>query len=160
MTISEKDRGAAALVRRMLESGGVKVGVLEQDAAREHTDEDGEDSGITIGELAAIHEFGLGVPRRSFLADWVTENQSEIVKLSVRGGRALVLGKMTIEQLLEQLGQWSVGSIQERMSNNIPPPLAPETIAAKGSSVALIDTGQLRSSITYQVDMKAAAGAL
>ncbi len=38
-------------------------------------------------------------------------------------------------------------AIKLKITSNIPPPLAPETIARKGSSVALIDTGLLRSQI-------------
>ena len=41
---------------------------------------------------------------------------------------------------------------EAKIASNIPPALAPETIERKGSSVALIDTGQLRSSITWQVE--------
>jgi hypothetical protein len=150
--ISDTDRGMADLLLQML-SQGLTIGII--DGGAEHQGRDGQGSGITVGELAAIHEFGLGVPRRSFLADWFDENKQEIENFVVRGGRAIVRGKLTAEQFMDQFGQWAVGSIQERMSNNIPPPLAPETIARKGSSVALIDTGQLRSSISYKVDSSA-----
>jgi len=109
---------------------------------------------LTIGEIAAIHEFGLGsCPRRSFLAGWVDENGDKIRQVVKAGAAALVSGKLSSPlQFLNQVGGWSVGQIQQRMAANIPPPLAPETIKRKGSSVALIDTGQLRSSITYRID--------
>jgi hypothetical protein len=152
ITISDRDRGMADLLYRML-SQGVTIGVI--DGGKEHQGKDGKGSGITLGELGAIHEFGLGVPRRSFLADWVDENKAEIENFVVRGGRAIVRGKLSAEQFMDQFGQWAVGSIQTRISNNIPPPLAPETIARKGSSVALIDTEQLRSSISYKIDPSA-----
>lgn len=153
MRISDRDRGAAERIRLLLESGALRIGVLENEAAKPHAPEEGEpDRGITIGELAAIHEFGLGVPRRSFLADWVDERRAEIENVIIRGGRSVALGKTSVRQTLEQIGQWAVGSIQSRIADNIPPPLAPSTIARKGSSVALIHTGQLRSSITYEVD--------
>jgi hypothetical protein len=110
-------------------------------------------SELTVGEIAAIHEFGLGTaPRRSFLADWADEKRDEINAIAVKAGRAVARGTLTGEDALEQIGAWAVGSIQERMASNIPPPLAPATIKRKGSSVALIDTGQLRSSISYRVD--------
>lgn len=153
MRISDRDRGAAARLQALLESGALRVGVLEKDAAEPYEPREGEpDPGITIGELATIHEFGLGVPERSFLRAWVDERRAEIENVVIRGGRAVALGKMPVRTALEQIGQWAVGSIQTRMAQNIPPPLAPSTIARKGSSVALIDTGQLRSSITYEVD--------
>lgn len=109
---------------------------------------------LTIGEIAAIHEFGLGTaPRRSFLADWAEENRDKIARVVIKGGQALAARRFSSPiQFLEQLGAWSVGQVQKRMASNIPPPLSPSTIKRKGSSVALIDTGQLRSSISYRVD--------
>ena len=59
--------------------------------------------------------------------------------------------ELTPEQLADLLGQKYVGQIQARISAGIPPPLAESTIARKGSSVPLIDTGQLRSAVTYEV---------
>jgi hypothetical protein len=46
-----------------------------------------------------------------------------------------------------------VGVIKQRIANGIAPPNSPYTIARKGSSKPLIDTGQLRNSITYQVEI-------
>jgi hypothetical protein len=148
MTISDRDLGARDLIVRMLEQGAMRVGVSEASGAQPH----GEDGKITVGEIATIHEFGLGVPRRSFLSDWFDERRAELENMIVRAGRAVVLNKLTVPEALEQLGLWCVGSIQTRIAENIPPPLAPETIARKGSSVALIDKGQLRASITHEVN--------
>lgn len=154
LKITVKDHGAIAMLSRLLEGGALKVGVLAEDAAEQHEDADGEPSGLTVGEIAEIHEFGLGsVPRRSFLAGWADENADQIKTVITRGGQALARGKLgSIDQLLEQIGVWAVGSIQARIATNIPPPLSPITIQRKGSSVALIDSGQLRSSISYKVD--------
>jgi hypothetical protein len=152
LTITVKDHGAIAMLSRLLEGGALKVGVLAEDAAEQHEDEDGEPSGLTVGEIAEIHEFGLGsVPRRSFLAGWADEEADKIKTVITRGGQALARGKLSsIDQLLEQIGTWAVGSIQARMATSIPPPNAPLTIKRKGSSVTLIDTGQLRASISYE----------
>jgi hypothetical protein len=154
LTITVKDNGAIAMLSRLLENGALSVGVLAEDAAEQHENEDGEPSGLTVGEIAEIHEFGLGsAPRRSFLAGWADQNADQIKTVVIRGGQALARGKIaSIDQLLEQIGVWAVGSIQARMATSIPPPNAPATIKRKGSSVALIDTGQLRSSISYRVD--------
>lgn len=149
--IRDKDKGATAMLARLLAHGALSVGVLGAEAGAAHADS----VGLTVGEIAEIHEFGLGTaPRRSFLADWADEKRSEIQQVVIKGGAALVRGKSITSpgQLLNQIGQWAVGSIQARMATNIPPPLAPETIKRKGSSVSLIDTGQLRSSVTYRVD--------
>jgi hypothetical protein len=65
--------------------------------------------------------------------------------------RTVIEGKRTSDQVLEILGQRAVGQIQERIASGIAPANAPSTVAKKGSSTPLIDTGVLRSSITYQV---------
>jgi hypothetical protein len=162
--IRDTDKGAAKMLARLLKNGALSVGVLAEQAGQTHEAKESVDrikdifkepgATLTIGEIAEIHEFGLGTaPRRSFLAGWVDENQNEIREVVNKGASALVSGKLAGPlQFLNQLGAWAVGSIQKRMTENIPPPLAPETIRRKGSSVALIDTGQLRSSITYRVD--------
>jgi len=152
--ITDKDRGAAEMIARMIAHGALSFGVLGAEGDQPAEQHNGGKSTITVSEVAAIHEFGLGsAPRRSFLADWADEKKAEIQNVVMRGGAALARGRISSpKQLLEQIGQWAVGSIQARMATNIPPPLAPATIKRKGSSVALIDTGQLRSSITYRVD--------
>lgn len=179
--VTDTDKGARKLLQRLLKNGALSVGVLAEDAGKTHEaketvdkikdvfkgfDSDGKASGkavaLTIGEIAEIHEFGLGsCPRRSFLAGWVDEKQDEIKRVVDAGAQALVSGRLDSPlQFLNQVGAWAVGSIQRRMSENIPPPLAPATIKRKGSSVALIDTGQLRSSISYRVDaVETATGA-
>src|SRR5262245_20440620 len=73
MRISDKDRGAAARITALLDQGVLKVGILEAEAAEEHEDADG----ATVGEIAEIHEFGLGVPQRSFLRGWVDEDKAQ-----------------------------------------------------------------------------------
>lgn len=153
--ISDTDRGAKRLAK-LLADGALSVGVLGGDASKAH-----EDSDLTVGEIAEIHEFGLGTaPRRSFLADWVDEKKDEISEVIVKGSRALARGKVpSMPALLEQIGGWAVGSIQERISNGIEPPNAPATIQRKGSSVPLIDKGQLRASISYRVEPAGKAGA-
>lgn len=152
VSVTDKDKGAAELIKRFLvEIKRVTVGI--------HSDAPGAyENGETVLNIGAIHEFGLGVPRRSFIADWFDQTQPQIRAKIKALAVAYARGKVTLDQGLNQLGQWAVGSIQERISSNIPPPLAPSTVARKGSSVALIDTGVLRSSITYKIDGKAGTG--
>ncbi len=117
-----------------------------------HGDAGGGYETISVLELAAIHEFGLGnSPERSFIRAWVEENKDEIQQMIARMGEAIQAGKLAEGQALEQLGLWAQGNIQARISQGIPPPNAPSTAAAKDSSTPLVDTGQLKSSITYKV---------
>lgn len=121
---------------------------------------EGDNSGMTVADLAAIHEFGLGVPERSFIRSYFDANEDRIrqmlVKLvEVRIKKAVATGKPITDaerrQILDQIGLKIVGEIQARISSKeIVQDLKPATIDRKGSDVALIDTGQLRASITHE----------
>ena len=93
-------------------------------------------------EAAQMHLVGL-------------EADAETAKIEqvIRGlTKRIIEGKLTREQALEQFGAWAAGQVQAFISaGRVVPPLDPTTIARKGSSIPLIDTGQLRQSITYEV---------
>ncbi len=165
VTVKDDATKLNRLLARLLNKGALSVGILSEAAAKTHEAKEGSIDRIkdifkapadllTIGELAAIHEFGLGsVPQRSFLQGWADENKEQIKTVVRKGAQALVSKRLDSPlQFLNQVGSWAVGQIQVRMAANIPPPLSPITIKRKGSSVALIDTGQLRSSISFRVD--------
>ena len=149
--IVDKDKGYKALVKRVYGMGKptVSVGILEAEGAQEAAG-----SNITIAELAAIHEFGLGVPERSFLRAWFDQNEDRARSFVTELLKAVVKGKYSKEQALELLGTKLQAEIQARISAGIDPANAPSTIARKGSATPLIDTGQLRSSMSYKVGSK------
>lgn len=121
----------------------VKVGVQGTEANRPH-------GKVTVVDIAAIHEFGLGnVPVRSWLRGWYDAHEAEGMEKLRSGYRKVIAGELTVEVLGHALGVWAVASIQERISAGITPALKPATIEAKESSTPLIDTGLLRSSVTY-----------
>jgi hypothetical protein len=108
----------------------------------------------TIGEIAERHEFGLGVPQRSFIRAWYNENQSKILDDIRKLTKAALDGKMPAKRAFELLGARFQGDIQKRMSAGIAPANAPATVKRKGSSTPLIDTGQLRSAISWRLVTK------
>lgn len=155
------DRGWEAIKARVQSlrgaAGVVSVGVQGAQAAANH-----QGTHLTVAQLATIHEFGkkikhpkLGrttvIPERSFLRATVDQHREAIARRQVLLSQGFVLGKFELKQALELLGQYAVGLIKQRIALGIPPPNRPWTIARKGSSTPLIDTGQLRNSITYQV---------
>lgn len=144
-------KGVGAAVRALLarmksidESPGTFVGILSEGKAKQPHP---KAEGLTMAQLGAIHEFGLGVPERSFLRSFRDQRADDIGKVFL----LLVQRRGVSQAVWELLGQWCVGEIQKRIAAGTPPPNAPSTIARKGSSTPLIDTGQLRSSITYAV---------
>jgi len=149
--VTDTDRGAKDVLERMRKLASTKafltVGIHEGDGAKPHSSE------ATIAEIGSFHEFGLGVPRRSFIADWSDENRERHESQLVVMAEAVAKGKVpSMAQAFERLGNLYVAEIQKRIADRIEPPLSPITIQRKGSSVPLIDTGQLRSSITYVVN--------
>jgi hypothetical protein len=106
---------------------------------------------LTVLDIATWNEFGAGnVPQRSFLRAYFDEEAPKNSKLALSLMQSCINGKRTPGQVLNLLGVKFVGEIQRRMARGIPPPNAAVTIRRKHSSKPLIDTGQLRSSITYR----------
>ena len=135
------------------------------------------DNPVTLGEVAIANEYGVGVaggatdfgdeifggqrqgagskhfiPERSFIrstvdahakGDWARE--SEALK------KAVVQDGLTVDVALKRMGLLIKAAIQAKIRSNVPPPNAPSTIARKGSSKTLINTGQLLNSIDYEV---------
>jgi len=150
LSVQDKDQGYKALLVRAqdLKRSQIAVGITEAVGSKQH----GKDGLTTILDIATFHEFGTGtIPERSFLRAWFDENEEQAKVWVERVTKLIFQGKLTQARGLALLGLKFVGEIQERMALGIPPPLALETVWRKGSSTPLIDTGQLRSSITYVV---------
>lgn len=109
--------------------------------------------GETNADIASKHEFGVPgrIPKRSFIGGWFDENKQDNAVFAKKLARERLLGRSNINRSLQLMGARSVGGIQKRMSRGIGPANSPSTIARKGSSKPLIDTGFLRSSIAYRV---------
>jgi hypothetical protein len=118
----------------------IRAGILEHEGSASHKDSD-----MSVAALGMIHEFGLGVPERSFIRAWYDVRQPQIkqalltafaagVPPAVAAGRAAL-------KLESMIKEW----INEKVNLT---PNAPATIARKGSDVPLVDTSVLRSAIT------------
>jgi hypothetical protein len=141
MSVTEKRRAPAPLPKGQLE---ITVGVHSDDANHTH----GSGEGLTIGDIATFHEFGTQVtPQRSFIRGWFDERQEFIARTLRTQFQAVVEGKRPVEQAAERVALAFEGDVKQRILENIPPPLAPATIKRKGSSLALVDRGQLRAAI-------------
>ena len=129
----------------------VRVGVLaDKGGSAGHGD-----SGMTVLQVATIHEFGApaaGIPERSFIRRAATDKEPEVAKMSARAARDVVEGRKTSERALDVLGTWFSAEVKKTITEqDIPPPLQSSTIERKGSSKPLVDTGQLVQSITHEV---------
>ena len=133
-------------------TGKVSIGVFG--GAHSITSKSGGKRSITMPDLAAIHEYGSqsrNIPERSFLRASIQLNRSKYGKFLVSEVKSLLLGRTTTLKIKQILGMQAAADVQMFMVNGKFAPLKAKTIKRKGSSKPLIDTGQLRQSITYRV---------
>lgn len=114
------------------------------------------DGKISLADLALIQEIGTEdghVPAREPLRRTFEEHegQAEVSRVCERLGRQLVAEKLEVERALEILGDYGANMVKRRIKMGLPPPNAPSTVAAKGSSAPLIDTGYLVNGVTWAV---------
>lgn len=117
---------------------------------------------IPMAMIAAIHEFGkpeIGIPERSFLRGGIQRGRPRFSRLNAANLRCVVLGSKSVDESLEQLGVVAAGEVKREFTAGTFEPNKPATIARKGSSRPLIDTGSLRQSITYVLEGKQSAKA-
>lgn len=56
----------------------VTIGIHEAEGSQPKLGYDGKDSGATLAQVAAAHEFGAGVPTRSWLRTWFDQNRAQL----------------------------------------------------------------------------------
>jgi hypothetical protein len=110
--------------------------------------------GQTVATVGARHEYGVGVPRRSFLRVPFTTKKDDLAQaIATQFADVFERGK-SAEQALGIIGTIAVniskGAFTSRGYGEWPD-ITQATKDAKGSSQVLIDTGTLRNSITYVV---------
>jgi hypothetical protein len=142
-----KDRGKDAMVKAAREMYGkpyVAVGIMGT--------EQREDGKIKNWELGTIHEFGTEkIPARSFLRSTYKEHLSEMRAIIKKLHHKVLHEKMKKGDALALIGEKFTALVKAKITAHIPPPNEPATIARKGSSTPLVDTGQLLNSIRYEV---------
>lgn len=113
--------------------------------------------------IAGVHEFGMTIrqekgniviPERSFLRSTFDEQNKKWFQFVKKRIPSLLDGRISARQLCELLGTKMVADIQKKIKDIDDPPNATSTIAQKGSSSPLIDTGGLRMRVTYKVVSK------
>nr|DAX75119.1 MAG TPA: virion morphogenesis protein [Caudoviricetes sp.] len=167
MTVDDKSKVPEILANlRELESYQVAVGILSK-------------SGGEMLMIANVHEFGCSIPvtdkMRGFLAynyNVHLKRDTKVIKIPERSfvrtsydnksdmiykkGEDLVAevvkGNMSARAFYELLGQTCADTIRDYMINEVNSPANSElTIANKGSSNPLVDSGHLAAAVTYEI---------
>jgi hypothetical protein len=107
--------------------------------------------GTSVPMVAAINEFGApsrGQPPRPFFRRMISAKSQEwpgaIANL-------LKANNYDVKTTLNQAGEAIAGQLRQSIADLVEPPLAPSTIARKGSAKPLIETGVLLASIDHEV---------
>ena len=115
--------------------------------------------GISNAELLFIHTNGSpasGIPARPTIQPAV-QNPEVRTRIQNMFGQAMTMALMGnvsgAEMTYNRIGQLGANEAK-KMFGAVGPPLKPSTVAAKGSSATLIDTGALRNAITFVVRSK------
>lgn len=166
MTVEDRSRVDEVVeILEELDSMYVVVGVLSK-------------SGGELIKIAAVQEFGatipvtdkmrgffayrfginlkastteIKIPERSYIRSSFDDNETKLMELGDMLSGVLD-GDMSPRNFYEALGQTCVGTIQDYMINEVKsPPNSGLTIANKGSSNPLVDTGRLVGSIDYEI---------
>lgn len=111
-------------------------------------------TGSTNVDKAIWNEFGTsrGIPERPFMRNSMRNNLSKYMNALKSSATSIMNGRSTTRQNLMKLGVLAASDIQDEIKSLKSPPNAPSTIKAKGSSNPLIDTGEMRQSVTWKID--------
>lgn len=122
-----------------------------------------KESGESIVDIAHWNNDGVKdksgtkwhIPPRDFMdvADMLTEDEmfkyNDIIQDAISNK-----GLLVVDKALNKVGDLTADNVREAIDLQIYKPLAPSTVRLKGSSVILIETGQLYEDATSKIKMK------
>ena len=115
------------------------------------------DGGINMATLLAIHVLGApsrGIPQRDPLRPPLIANAQRYSDLLALGLKNALSDGTDPKLVYEKIGIVATNDVYDYFVTGNFKPLSEKTIKAKGSSKPLIDTEELRGSITYEVRQK------
>lgn len=145
MSVIRSDSGLWKKLSRGAFGGSVLVGIQEGSGSEDET---------TLAQIAQwLHDGTSTIPPRPFLSATLDGRLSEVQAIVRRVARAVLDGKLEADQGLALLGQWGRDRVIQQIVNRSFEKNADSTIEKKGSDMPLVDTGQLKSTISYVVQM-------
>ena len=140
--VTDKDLGLQRFIAQLQVAKRVEVviGLQEGDT----------NGGQSIAEYGAYNEYGTGdIPERSFMRTSFDENNRRISQDIATQYDLVKQGKKTVYAALGMVGLRHEADIKTKIGSNIQPANSPITIARKGSSRTLIDTGAMLAAVRY-----------
>lgn len=159
--LKELKKRAQAIARKK-----VAIGFPKGKLNAPHYEPKGNEPGPSIIDVAIWNNFGLGVPRRDFMTP-ATQKWEPFCEETVESLKEdIISGKINIDDVLGTLGQKGASLIANAIEELKDPPNAPVTIhgglvrtksgemieiKGKGSANPLIDSGDMRRAVTYEI---------
>jgi hypothetical protein len=169
--VVDTDMGLKGILKEMekLKSMCVKVGVTEDVGSNKgmhkarKVGKNGKETkrrvkvensdGPTIAQYASWNELGAAdgrIPSRPFIRGFADGKRELVAKTMERLGGLVTGDELDADTAIRRLGEFGQSGVKSYIRNGAFAPNAESTIAKKGSSKPLIDTGALRNSIRYQ----------
>lgn len=103
--------------------------------------------GMSVPMVASLNEFGTyNIPPRPFFRNAINKNSDKWGKIFLQG-----MQKQGARNAFGLLGERIRKDIVQSINDTNEPPNSPVTIARKGSSKPLVDTGLMRASVNYRI---------
>ena len=106
--------------------------------------------GRQAGETLSGHKYPE-IPARPFMKFAMEIWDREFPKILGRLTPAYLRGTYSVDDVLKTLGERAKNAVQKAIREGDYAPLSPRTVAAKGSSTPLIDTGRMVNSVTFEI---------
>lgn len=110
--------------------------------------------GSDLIKYATANEFGTEkIPERSFLRSTFDNGRFAYIQALRFSVTQVLEGQRSLEQSMGRLGLRVLSDVQTTITELDDPPNAPYTIAKKGADNPLIDTGRMRQSVDFAVEI-------
>ena len=146
VVVIDKDKGYKRIFNdiKQLDGRGVKVGLFGGE----------ENDGVSVVDYAVYNEFGTSrIPARPFMQTTADKYRDEIMKFSSFLVGKMIDGQLKPDRVLRNLGEEYKKKIQSviRDAKDWAEPNAASTVAQKGSSSPLIDSGRMVNAVNYEL---------
>ncbi len=114
-------------------------------------------SGLPMGSLALIQEYGSvkrNIPARPFVFYSAYLINDHDVKIMRKAMIDFLFKRKSARQSFTPVGRMGVRTIQRSIMSQRFKPLAPTTVAKKGSSTILVETNELLNSAEWKINEK------
>ena len=146
ISVTDKDQGWRRIEKdiKALRGFSVEVGIMGNDSVE----------GVSVIDYATYNEFGTSrIPARPFMARTYEENAVDTLKYLEFMAGQMIDGKMNAMGVLNDLGNYYEAKIKQTIvaAKSWAVPNAASTVAMKGSSSPLIDTGRMLGAVKYEI---------